>query len=95
MSPGAATTICPSVLVVSTDRNVGSDHPRGVTGTLTLHTPVNAEVEGFTDWTPVLQYSGSVGSVVHIGTKMVVPAPAGLDWQIHVSHQYNFACELG
>ena len=53
-----------------------SDNPRGVTGTLTLQTPANAEVEGFTGWPPELQYSSSVGSGVQIRTKMVVPISA-------------------
>ena len=82
MPPGAATTICSSASVVSPDRNVDSDNPRGVTGTITLQTPANAEVEGFTGWPPELQCSSSVGSGVQIRTKMVVPAPAGLEWQI-------------
>ena len=64
MPPGAATTIRSSASVVSPDRNVGSDNPRGVTGTLTLQTPANAEVEGFTGWPPELQCSSSVGSGV-------------------------------
>ena len=85
MPPGAATTICSSASVVSPDRNVDSDNPRSVTGTLTLQIPANAEVEGFTGWPPELQCSSSVGSGVQIRTKMVVPAPAGLEWQI--THQ--------